>query len=259
MIIDRFGATYAAGQALGILKAEDDTSIKRSPVLVPVSGAGGAIDQWGDNPFPLDVANPTKKVTVSGASYTAVETALETLKANTIGAGRSKLWVTLRDGTTHRWAWAKCTAFERKEVAGAAAVTIETQLAFSLAEGLWYSETLRSANRTGAGNVSANNQGDEKALVRAVFAAGATNPGLAIGAGPPIFTWTGVTAGSGLTVNANTFQVTNNGADAYSGLSYGPGGSGQIEFFWLPPGNNTVVVTMTGSVQVTLYWYDTFS
>lgn len=258
MILSKFGATYAGGTSLGTVQAKDDTSPKRTPVSIAVGGAGGAFDVWGDDNYPVSPLTLTKEVTVVGSSYTDAEDDLETLKAATIGADRSKLWALMRDGTTRRWAWAKCIGFERKEESGGAAIAIPTKLTFFLPEGLWYAESSTSANRSGAGALSCTNNGDHNALVKATVVAGATNPGIAIGSGPPIWAYTGASSGTGLIVNGWTREVTNNGVGVYSNLSYGVGGSGQIEFFWLPPGTSNVTVTMTGAVQITLEWYDTY-
>lgn len=258
MILEKFGDVYASAQALGNVQAKEDTSPKRSVVSVAVSGAGGAFDVWGDDNCPNDAVVATKEVTVTGSSYSDAETNLNTLKAATIGAGRSKLWALMRDGSTVRWAYAKCVGFQRGEESGAAAVAIPTKLSFWLPEGLWYSSSVSSASRTGAGSLSCTNSGDHRALVKATVAAGATNPGIAIGSGPPIWSYSGASSGSGLIVNGWTREVTNNGVDAYASLTYGVGGAGQVEFFWLPPGANTVTVTMTGGVDITLQWYHTY-
>jgi hypothetical protein len=257
VILEKFGDVYASATALGAVQAKEDTSPKREVVAVSVSGAGGAFDVWGDDNGPHGAVVVTKEVTVTGTSYSNAETNFNTLKAATI-AGLSKLWALMRDGTTVRWAWAKCIGLDRKEEAGGPAVAIPTKLSFWLPEGLWYASSMSSANRTGAGSLSCTNSGDYRALVRAVVAAGATNPGISIGAGPPVWAYTGVSAGAGVVVDGWTRRVTNAGADAYANLSYGVAGVGQVEFFWLPPGANTVTVTMAGSVGITLYWYNTY-
>ena len=257
MKIAVFGSTYAGGYAFSQIQAEDTIPSERSAAIQQVGGQGGAFDVWGDDNGPIGPIVVTKKFTLKSSSLTAVDTDEATLRAATIAAGRTKLWLLGRDGTTHRWAHAKCIGLNRGEKP-AEFLHRNYEAKFLLSEGLWYAESESNGVRLGAGNLTCTNNGNTRALVRAVVSSGATNPGLAIGSGPPIWAWTGVTAGTGLIVNAQSNVVTNDGADAYANLSYGPAGVGQVQFFWLNPGANTVIVTMTGSVFATLYWYDTY-
>lgn len=257
MRLERFGDTWATSYVLGQVQAEEEHSIERPAVIQTVSGQSGGYDVWADENGPWGPVVISKSFTLTANSYTAIEAAYNALVAATVARGRSHLGALLRDGTTHVWAWAKCISVSRSEKPGQF-LHLPVTVKFVLPEGVWYSALPGTANRTGAGNLTCVNSGNVRALVRAVVAAGAVNPGLAIGAGPPIWVWTGTVGAAGLVVDPDKYLCTNNAVDAYASLSYGVAGIGQIEWFWLPLGSNTVIVTMTGSYLVTLTWYDTF-
>ena len=116
MRIDRFGETYSTAYQLGQIKSDDEWQTRRPEnirqVVREVGGADGVYDLYGDDPFPISALTIRKRLTIVASTYAAVETALETLRANTIALGRTKLWGLLRDGTTRRWTYAKCVSLD---------------------------------------------------------------------------------------------------------------------------------------------------
>lgn len=255
MIINQFGSYVFSN-----INASDQWRTERPAVTERIGGAVGAFDFFGETANPVAPLIVRKTFLLKASTYAGMD--FDTLRESTIGKERDKLYILTRSGD-YRWAWAKCTSLAANEQAGNW-LTVPVEIEFTCPEGVWYGQTSeRSASRTGTGFVSLDNQGNDNALLRVAVAAGATNvtvnvyhptnPGLP---GICSWTWTGTTAGSGLQVNARAYSCTNDNVDAYSGLSVG---SGQVAWAWLAPGHSTgASVGMSGSAQVTFYWYDTY-
>jgi hypothetical protein len=119
MIIARFGATYNAAYVFPRAGEVDTWRAERPPVYARVSGMSGAFDYWGDANYPWSPITLRKSFLVSGATYAAVQTAIDALKAATIDSlYESKLWMLRRDGVTTAYAWAKCTGLKISDQAG---------------------------------------------------------------------------------------------------------------------------------------------
>jgi len=266
MIIARFGDTWSTAYEFAETQGDDVWSAERTAIIQQVGGAAGAYDFFGDANFPIAPLLITKKFTLSSSTYAGLETDLDTLRAATIAADKTKLWGERRGGKTsayRRWAWAKCVKGPGtpEHYRDGNYIKAPVELQFLCPEGLWYAEGDGSANRTGTGDVTCVNNGNVNALVVATIAAGATDVQLSLYDGVDLIcqvTWTGTTSGTGLVIDARAYSCTNNGADAYDTLTVGgtgPSDPAQIAWFWLPPGSNTVTVEMlSGSVLATLEW-----
>jgi hypothetical protein len=197
-------------------------------------------------------------------TYAAIQTELDALKLATVGAGESKLWAALRDGSTHRWAWAKCNRLRAPENYNTK-LHLPVELEFNCREGLWYAETQStSGNITQATSspYALTNNGTFPAMC--IFTI--TPSGGAFSActvtnttNGYTFTYTGtVASGKALVVNSGVWSVTNDGAGAYSGLAYG---ATQQNWMYLSPGANSFTISKTGAATgwtATLTWWNTY-
>lgn len=149
MLVARFGDAWGSAYVFPTLKAVDNWQAIRPPVIQRVSGAGGAFDFFGDENYPNSPITVRKKVVLEGSSYSNVETLLNTMRAQTIAAGKRKLWGLWRDGSTHVWNWAKCTKFQAAEsVQEKTSVLLTVDLEFLCPDGLWYGETQQEWTET---------------------------------------------------------------------------------------------------------------
>lgn len=252
MKIIRFGDAVLTAYEFSIIQSDDEIVTQRPAVLQPIGGAAGAFDFFAAEGYPLAPLTVVKRFTLEAPSdYDSLESALDDLREATIAVGRSKLWAQPRGiaVAASRWAYAKCTEVRAPEKIGNF-LTIPIQVTFSVPEGLWYVDAIPI--NTGSASFQVTNQGNYPALVVATFQSGAYNPGLSI-SGVCSFSFAGAAGGSGLVINARTFSCTNNGVDAYSGLTIG---SGQVAWFWIPPGTHTI--NRAGSGTVTVSWRDTY-
>jgi len=274
MLIARFGATWAGAYEFPTLKAVDDWSTIRPPVTVRVSGASGEFDYYADDNYPVNPLDVSKTFTLEGNSYSNVETLLNTLRADLIAEGRSKLWGLWRDGSTHVWTWAKCVSLKAVETSREkTSVLMTVQVKFRCSVGFWYGET-EQTNTFSVLSAGANvndrtlvNSGNQDALVKFEVV---VNLGTGMSqnvahnqtTGDNGWVWAGaLLLAETLTVDAQLYAVDIDGADEYDNLTltYGT----QIAWLWIQPGSNTVRITTTqggvpSSVTVTLSWWDTY-
>ena len=118
MIIERFGATYNAAYVFSRAGEVDTWSITRPPQAARVGALPGAFDFYGDTNYPYASITARKSMLVTGATYAAVQTAIDALKAATIDLGvESRLWLLLRDGAT-QYLKAKCVSLKISDQAG---------------------------------------------------------------------------------------------------------------------------------------------
>lgn len=117
MIIARFGATYETAYVLPRSAEIDTWSVERPAIYARVSGLPGVFDFYGDTNFPWLPVTLRKSMLISGATYTAVQTAVDALQAATIAINESTLWMLRRDGAT-RSCPAKCISLKISDQAG---------------------------------------------------------------------------------------------------------------------------------------------
>jgi hypothetical protein len=184
------------------------------------------------------------------ATYSAIETELTYLQQKTIGMGESKLWAALRDGTTHRWAWAKCNRLRAPEDY-TTKMHLPIELEFYCREGIWYGETQGGCsvaqNINDEGYTLVNSGTLPANLVVQVTSATGTLTSMVVTntTNGDDFTWTGsATVGQLLKVDTGAWSVTKAGVGAYSGLTYG---TGQNNWLSLSPGSNVITIAITGS------------
>ena len=199
--------------------------------------------------------------TITYPGWNGLETLKDQLKAATIGIGESKLWGLLRDGTTHRWAWAKCNRLRAPEDYNTR-LHLPVELDFLLREGLWYGETQGGQSITQASaTYTLTNSGTQPAnvVVQVTSSTGTlTSMAVSNAANGDDFTWTGsATVGQLLKVDTGAWLVTKAGSAAYSGLTYG---TGQNNWLRLNPGSNVITVTIAGSTawSGSITWWDTY-
>lgn len=179
MIITRFGDTsdmYAGAYVLPTLKGEQPQEATRTPVTATVSGADGAFDFFGAQPFPLAAKELTLKGELHGASYADISTQLLALKQATVGRGEALLWGEERNGAAPvpiLWARAKCNAVQDGEAAGKNFINYPVSMAFWLSEGVWYSEDPVVNTYSRIGNLTVLNGGSyANAPINVVWTAG---------------------------------------------------------------------------------------
>ena len=278
MIIARFGDTWAGAYAFSQVRAEDDWEAERPAVVARVGGAGGEFDFYGNEGFPVAPLIVTKTFDLE-STYAGIETALNTLRAATIAAGRTKLWGELRDGSTRLWTWGKCVRLKSPEKAGGEYVNKRVELTFRCSEGLWYSESTVSALTYlfpgGGYNLPATNDGNFPALVRAAIVSPGNTITMAVtqmrnGGVTPECQWqfdAHVLSGNYLVVDAQLSQVTNNDVDAYDDLTVGTSAflsstTPQVAWLWLPAGAHSFYVdsSVIGAnyTEFRFTWYHTY-
>jgi hypothetical protein len=197
-------------------------------------------------------------------TYAAIETELTYLQQKTIGAGESKLWAALRDGTTHRWAWAKCNRLRAPEDYNTK-FHLPVELEFLCREGLWYGETQGTSGTltqaTSSPYVLTNNGTLPATCVLTITPGGGAFASVTVTntTNGDTYTYTGaVASGKALVVNSGAWSITNDGAAAYAGMVYG---ATQSNWLRLNPGANSFTISKTGTATswaATLTWYDTY-
>jgi len=191
--------------------------------------------------------------------YTNLDGAIESLKRAVLGAGESRLWLDVRDGS-RRWAWAKCTRFSVLEnVENQRACPIE--LEFYLREGVWYSENLHSETVSGAPWAKTIvNAGNVATAIKSTIHAGSAAINTLVRLGPSGSYWWDFTgtlpAGQNLIMDSARYSAKKNGVGCYNELTIYdltiPWASAQ-------PGSNALTVYFTGGgtgATFTIEWYD---
>lgn len=158
---------------------------------------------------------------------------------------RQKLWRE-RDGVYH-WKWARLLSAQWRRTKEQSQHA-EVDCVFE-ADGYWHGETSNFYTRTGTGTRQINNSAPAY-IFDGTFYFQASSTGTqtfrlqetTIGID---LTWSGtMTSGHRLVIDAGAWAVTNNGADAYSGLTINAGHSAQRLLVW-PPGLATVTCTLS--------------
>lgn len=277
MIITHFGTSYPAGSPLfGTIQAVDDWSTMRPAVTQQVSGASGVFDFFANAGYPVSPITVGKRFTVTAATYAGIETELDTLRAAVFPPDPAlgtyyRLWGLPRGGNPlavndFRWAYAKCTSFKPTEsYSEANYLKMPVEMTFLCPEGQWYGQarTYSQVHSAGASNITnQNNAGNFPALLyvkvtptsSSLTSCVLSNPTPAVTT--PTWTFTGtVLATKDLIVDARSYVVTNDGADAYTDL--GSFGS-HVAWMWLTPGLNTLTITLNTASTVYLEWFDMY-
>ena len=268
MIIARFGDTWSTAHEFGTIEAEDNWSTRREPVQQQVGGASGVYDFFGSEDYPVQPLTVAKRYTITSSTYAGVETTdLETLRGDLYN-GISKLWGEMRDGT-RRWAWAKCVGLKTNEKSKTAKTAAEVELEFFIPEGVWYSETANTVNKTADDAFNVTNAGNFPALVYAELTPSSVKVTKFFWAvvSPLIstattFTWedtgTGIPSGDTLIIDSAAYSITMAGLDSYRYVTLG---TGQVAWLYLAPGTNNVTIIVTqalGSWSLDFQWYDTW-
>lgn len=139
MIITRFGDTFDAAYVFPTLKASDDFNYARPVAVQPRSGRDGAFDTLGDDNAPMASCTITKTCVLSASTYAALETALDAIKAATVGQGRSKVWGVTRGGD-RRWAWGKVVNADYPESRDHSNLTLPMSFTIWLPVVEWYAD-----------------------------------------------------------------------------------------------------------------------
>jgi len=253
MIASAFGISAGSRYVFPTLQAADDVTSVRPAVVGQVGGAAGAFDFYGAYRYPLGAVVYTKKFTLSGANYAAVETALQSARAYTIAdtapTSRAYLYGTQRGGTAHAfYTPAKCISFKAPEQAGRNYTTLPIELQFQLPQPWWYGAagtTTLIANS--AGTVFANG-GNLITPVKVVVTrlTGSNITAVAVANTTTGESWT-YTSGTGfstaLTVDAGLYEAKIVTTGCYSDLTFG---TTQMSWLSLAPGNNTLTLAVTG-------------
>lgn len=277
MKIARFGDdTWAGSYVFGNALMEDTWASARPVLGAQAGGAGGVFDFHGSTSSPPVPLVARKKFALTAATSSAIEDALDTLRAWTIVKSNSRLtdlsrlWFLDRDGSTRYWMQAKCTklnASESYRERGRWMKVVDVE--FYCQEGLWYGESEQGYNSglvTGELIDSITNAGNYLALVRILVEVDATSPAamtnciLINDLNGADWTFAGTVAiGDKLIVNANDYTVTNNLVAAYSDLTIG---TGQLAWWYL----NEVVsnqfratpTPLTVKHHVSAEWHNTY-
>ena len=147
MLISGFGGTsYATSYKLMHPAEQDDWQITRPPVTTQIGGAAGAFDFYGTANYPLGPMTIRKSFMATASTYANVDLAIDTLYEYTVDFNEARLWATARDGTTHYWTYAKCTALEVGEKVdgnsppfdGTAVFGQQVSIEFFCRTGEWY-------------------------------------------------------------------------------------------------------------------------
>ncbi len=258
MKIVYFGLSHTGGAGYDFepyIQQTDDWITTLAPVVTPVAGAGGVFDFFDDNPFPVSAITVTLSFTVSD-TYANIEDIFDDIREKITAAGRSRLWLLRRDGSRgtlndHRWAWAKCISGpgtpEKYDEGNYVKAPVE--LTFLCPEGLWYGALIAyDTTQASPQAVTVTNNGNRPALARFdITPSGGTMTSISMVNAANGSDWTfagSVSAGDVLSVNAKTYNVTNDDVDAYSDLTLG---SNQVAWLWLDPGINYITATYTGA------------
>ena len=150
MLIDRFGTALTYNDAFQLSHAGevDDWTISAPPVTAQIAGAAGAFDFFGTAAYPFGPMTVNKSFMATASTWAGIETALDALEDNTIYKGEGRLWGIARDGTTHYWTYAKCTALDigyrvddnSPPFAGTAVFGQRVSIEFFCRTGEWYAE-----------------------------------------------------------------------------------------------------------------------
>lgn len=139
MIIVRFGDAYDTAYVLPRQGEVDTWRAERLAIYARVGGLPGAFDYFGDGGYPASPVTFRKSFLVTGATYAAIETTLNAIRAATIDRNtESKLWLLKRD-TSYMggqiWTRAKCIGYKSEAQAGFAYST-RVEVEFYAREGI---------------------------------------------------------------------------------------------------------------------------
>ncbi len=246
-LIERFGDAYATAEELPILGGEQPLGGGGARSGRVGLAGGGSYDVWGNDRAPARAQDVTVTGWWPGASEDAMESKLATLKA--LEGVRSKLWRS--NGVDAQWRWARLMQVEDAASRGTPA-TDEISLTFEMATGVWNGTphddvtTLNVSPKT----ITVANGGNMRVGDAVVMVTAGSAPITALSiaiSGVSKFTYSGTIAvGKSVVIDCGALSVHNDGVDDYEHFALDTNLHTISEWLRLEPGNNSVVVTITG-------------
>ena len=247
-IYERFGATYAGGEALPLRVITQPVGAGSVPSSLVSLPGGGSWDNIGTS-----VSRPRAQlITVSGmwlaASKSAMETKMDALKA--LVGTRNKLWASVDSGTTNRWRYARCLdvrSMAQVGIQNRMPIEMDFELAASNWNGAAHSESTELA--TGSDEITSTNGGNVRASNAVITVTADTSNITVLSvllAGVVHWHYTGtITASKSLVVDCGTRKVTNDGTGDFAHFVLQ---SDHADNDWMPmlSGVNTYTVANTG-------------
>lgn len=248
----RFGATTL----LPLGDPQDDVAGAEVPSDA-VAVAGGSVHYA----YGASSIIPVRRHTINhrGIYSSDVENSVDEILA--MVGQRAQLWRIRASDSSLQWKYAKLLSgrWQRdKEQSQHAVVDLKFD-----AKGNWRESGYSSANRTGTGSVTVGStDGDAWCFFGNVMRYTASSTGthtLRVQNTPRVidWQWSGtMTSGHVLVVDSDTWTVTNNGADAYSGFTINAGHGCQRLMVWAPTTHTVTFTLSAGSGSVVFEWYD---